>query len=139
MQIIAQSVTYLECSSRPFAWPEYIIFPTGATLKEIVDSFKDDLGFPQCVGAVDGSHIPIICPQEYPADYYNRKGWHSIILQGTIDHRGRFIDAYVDWPGRVHDARVFANSNLYQKGQSGSLLPDWKEQINETCSDCPAW
>ena len=71
--------------------PQYIIFSTGAALKEIVDSFKDDLGFPQCVGAVDGSHIPIISPQECPADYYNRKGWHSIILQGTVDHQGRFI------------------------------------------------
>ena len=26
------------------------------------------------------------------------------------------------YPGRVHDARVFANSSLYQKGQSGNLF-----------------
>lgn len=109
--------------------PQYITFPTGTALREIVNGFRDDLGFPQCAGAVDGSHIPIISPQECPADYYN---WHSIILQGTVDHRGRFIDAYVGWPGRVHDARVFANSSLYQRGQSGSLFPDWKEQIGET-------
>ena len=35
------------------------------------------------------------------------------------------------WRGRVHDARVFANSSLHQKGQSGNLLPDWKEEIDE--------
>ena len=78
---------------------------------------------------MDGSHIPIISPHECPADYYNRKGWHFIILQGTVNHQGRFIDVYVGWPGRVHDARVFANSSLYQRGQSGNLLPDWKEEI----------
>ena len=49
-----------------------------------------------------------------------------------FNHRGCFIDTYVGWPGRVHDARVFANSSLYRRGQSGSLLPDWKEQINGT-------
>ena len=39
---------------------------------------------------------------------------------------------YVGWPGQVHDARVFANSSLYQRGQSGNLLPDWKEQVDGT-------
>ena len=66
--------------------PRYMKFPTGTALREIVDGFEHDLGFPQCAGAVDGSHIPIISPQECPADYYTMKGWHSIILQGTVDH-----------------------------------------------------
>ena len=122
-----------------FLLPRYIQFPTGAALRENTNGFKHDLGFPQCAGAVDGSHIPIISPQECPADYYYRKGWHSIILQGTVDHRGRFIDAYVGWPGRVHDARVFANSSLYQRGQNGILLLDWKEQIDEKYIPRRAW
>lgn len=109
--------------------PQYIRFPTGTALRTTTDRFKNDLGFPQYVGAIDGSHIPIISPQECPADYYNRKGWHSIVLQGTVDHQGSFIDVYVGWPGRVHDAHIFANSSLYQRGQNGNLLPDWKEQI----------
>ncbi len=62
-----------------------------------------------------------------PADYYNRKGWHSIILQGTVDNVGKFTNINIGWPGRVHDARVFVNSSLYQKGQGGTLFPDWKQ------------
>ena len=104
--------------------PDYIKMPTGTALKVVVEKFKNDLGFPQCAGAVDGIHIPILSPQECPADYYNRKGWHSILMQGVVDHQGRFVDVYISWPGRVHDARVFANSDLYQRGQSKTLLPD---------------
>ena len=106
--------------------PDYIKVPTGAALKEAVEEFKGDHSFPQCVGAVDGSHIPIVSPQECPVDYYNRKGFHSIILQGTVDHKGRFIDVSVGWPGRVNDA---PNSSLHRRGQSNTLFPDLKEQI----------
>ena len=101
--------------------------PCGDALKQVV---AGKLGFPQCVGAIDG---PIISPQECPADYYNsnRKGWHSIILQGLVDHNGLFMDIYVGWPGRVHDARVFSNSSLFRKGQEGSLLPNSTETIGQ--------
>ena len=109
--------------------PKYIQLPRGAALEDVLRGFKTDLGFPQCAGAVDGSHIPIVSPQECPADYYNRKGWHSIILQGTVDHQGRLIDIYVGWPGRVHDARVFANSTLYQRGQNGLLFTDARQLV----------
>ena len=47
-----------------------------------------------------------------------------------MDHQGIFTDIYIGWPWRVHDARVFSNSDLFQKGQNGQLLPDWKRDIN---------
>ena len=102
---------------------------TGTTLSDNVEAFKQDHGFPHCSGSVDGTHIPIVSPQQCPTDYYNRKGWHSIILQGTVDHAGRFIDMYVGCPGQVHDVQVFANSSLYRRGQSGTLFPDLKESV----------
>lgn len=112
--------------------PKYIRVPTGDALKAVIGGFKIDYGFPQCAGAVDGTHIPILSPHECPADYYNRKGWHSIIVQGVVDNKGLFTDVYVGWPGRVHDARVFANSSLYRKGQNKTLFPHWVEKISGT-------
>ena len=73
--------------------PQYVHVLTGIGLREVIDDFKTNHGFPQCAGAVDGMYITIISPEECPADFYNRKGWHSIILQGTVDHRGCFMDA----------------------------------------------
>ena len=93
-------------------------------------------GFPQCAGAIDGTHIPVEAPAENASDYYNRKGWHSVILQGTVDHEGLFIDNYTGWPGRVHDARVFSNSGLYSKAESGSLLPNCAQSLSGVSVPC---
>ena len=64
--------------------PKYIRIPTADGLKDVVEGFKHKWEFPQCAGAVDGTHIPIISPEECPADYFNRKGWHSILMQGVV-------------------------------------------------------
>ena len=109
--------------------PRYISVPSGDDLRAVVDGFTNGLGFPQCAGVVDGTHIPIVSPVEYPADYFNRKGFHSIIMQGMVDNLGRFTDVCIGWPGRVHDACVFVNSSLYHRGQQGTLFPDWKQTI----------
>src|SRR2546425_503935 len=53
-------------------------------------------GFPGVVGAIDGSHIPIKAPTKYPADYFNRKHFYSIVLQAVCDHDGKFIDVFVE-------------------------------------------
>ncbi|XP_075056973.1 uncharacterized protein LOC142143161 [Mixophyes fleayi] len=99
--------------------------PSGQRLDDTIAGFLKR-GFPQCAGAIDGTHIPIIAPTDNHADYYNRKGWHSIILQAVVDHNYCFTDVFIGWPGRSHDARVLANSDLYQiaeEKQDGWLFP----------------
>ena len=90
------------------------------------------MGFPQCAGAIVGSHIPIVVPTECHTDYFNRKGWHSIILQGMV-HVGptyKLWDINVGWPGRVHDAHVFSRSSIYNRASEGSLYPKMDRTID---------
>ncbi|XP_075053822.1 uncharacterized protein LOC142139861 [Mixophyes fleayi] len=103
----------------------FISLPQGQRLDDTIARFLKR-GFPQCAGAIDGTHIPIIAPTDNHADYYNRKGWHSIILQAVVDHNYCFTDVFIGWPGHSHDARVLANSDLYQiaeERQDGWLFP----------------
>ena len=109
--------------------PQCVQIPHGEGLREIVDGFEMCWGFPQAAGAIDGTHIPIIRPDESASDYYNRKGYYSIIMQAMVDFRGLFMDVYIGWPGKVHDARVFVNSSLYHKARNSVLFPDWKRVI----------
>ena len=61
--------------------PRFIKFPQGEILAENVRVFEEQMGFPQAAGAVDGTHnIPIIRPNEYHTDYYNRKGFYSLVM-----------------------------------------------------------
>ncbi|XP_066595829.1 putative nuclease HARBI1 [Prorops nasuta] len=61
-------------------------------------------------------------PHNNEVDYYNRKGFHSVILQGVCDSSRRFIDVHIGVPGRVHDARVFRNSPIFKNIKYHSLL-----------------
>ena len=49
---------------------KYIKEPTGVEAMKIVQGFEERWGFPQCFGAIDGSHIPILPPHDSPTDYY---------------------------------------------------------------------
>ena len=108
----------------------YIRIPTGEDARTVVDVFLRTWGFPQCFGAIDGSHIPIIAPSTDPLDYYNRKGFHSIVLQALVDHEYKLMNIFIGWPGSCHDARILANSSIFAKAEEGSLLPTTTENIS---------
>ena len=69
----------------------YIGFPQGQKLREIISEFETLWGFPQVAGAIDGTHIPILKPQESSSDYYNRKGFYSILMQAVVSSSGYFL------------------------------------------------
>ncbi|CAM5127329.1 unnamed protein product [Natator depressus] len=49
-----------------------------------------------------------------------------MVLQALVDHKGRFTNINVGWPGKVHDALIFKNSGLFQQLQQGTFFPDQK-------------
>ncbi|KAK5648096.1 hypothetical protein RI129_002988 [Pyrocoelia pectoralis] len=106
--------------------PNYITWPDkGRCHDEEVVFRRRSHGFPGVVGAIDGCHIQIKAPTGNPIDFYNRNKVHSIILQGVCDHKGRFIDVFIGMPGRMHDARVFRQSDLFEQlsNAENPLLP----------------
>ena len=54
--------------------------------------FYQTAGFPNVLGAVDGSLIPIIAPKDNEPEYVCRKGFHAINVQVVADASLRYAD-----------------------------------------------
>jgi len=94
---------------------DYNKFPSGDRLNQTVDEFKIKWGVPQYFGTIDSSHVPISAPHLLQhTDYFNCKGWNSMLIQGLVDATYQFLDVCVGWAGSVHNARVLAHSVLFK-------------------------
>ena len=70
--------------------------------------------FKDCIGAIDGTHIPVVVSQNLLVQYMCRK---SITTQNVM----------AGWPGSVHDMRVFDDamnkySNAFPHPPPGTLV-----------------
>ena len=98
---------------------EFVKHPSGQRMATIKAAFARK-GFPNCLGALDGTHFKIAAPtylQNYEDYYCLRKGSHTSQMQAVCDHDCIFWDVVLGRPGSVHDSRVLTNSNLYLKHQ----------------------
>ena len=73
-----------------------ISFPSGENLLNVIQGYQEEWGFPKCGDAIEGTHVPIFAPNESHADYVNRKGYHSIIMQ-AVDHNNLYRAVNKTW------------------------------------------
>ncbi|MCO5595739.1 hypothetical protein L7F22_049786 [Adiantum nelumboides] len=99
----------------------YIKWPSLERMQSLAREFEAIQGIPYVIGAMDGSHIPIIAPRAQHEDYFNRKGFHSIILQMTVASNCAIWDYDIGWAGSLHDWNVFQRSELGQRCEAGAL------------------
>lgn len=98
-------------------------------MRSIKTDFHQIAHIPNCIGAVDGTLIPIkgvTDPEEFA--YVCRKNFHALNIQAVADANMRFLHINARYPGSTHDAYVLTNSGLPDRVQSlpegGWLLGD---------------
>ena len=102
---------------------KFIMWPSTSSMHKLISEFENLQGIPYVVGTVDGSHIPIVASQFHASDYNNRKGFHSILLQGVVSSKCLFWDFDIDWAGSLHDANLWGRTAIGQFCEAGKLLP----------------
>lgn len=92
----------------------FIKFPRSAeAIVEAKRLWSERYRFPNAIGVIDCTHVRIPKFQEFGDEYINRKGYPSINVQATCNAQEIFTSVDCQWPGSVHDSRIFKNSNIY--------------------------
>lgn len=87
----------------------------------IAKQFETMWNFPHCAGSMDGKHIILQSPRCSGSDYYNYKGFFSIVLFAVVDAKYNLIFADVGCQGRISDGGVFRNTEIYRRMQANLL------------------
>ena len=100
-----------------------IAWPAGQRLARIAHAFQSKQCLPNCIGAIDGSHIYIASPSNtiVAADHRNRNKSFSILLQGVVDSKCHFTSINTGPPGSLHDSAHFKSTELYRKVEEGTM------------------
>ena len=100
---------YFKCQSAPEQW------------LKIAQLFHDRWQLPHCIGAADGKQVRILHPRNSGSEFYNYKGFFSVVLLAVEDADYKFIFADVGCQGRISDGSILRNS-LFWKALVMALL-----------------
>ena len=101
---------------------DFIIFPRGAGVQQVMRGFRNIATIPHVVGAIDCTHVKIANPGgDHAARFINRKGYFSLNCQFTCTADLVFTSIVTHWPGSTHDARIFRECALNRQFEQGEL------------------
>ncbi|XP_033250568.1 uncharacterized protein LOC117189539 isoform X1 [Drosophila miranda] len=139
--------------SKEYMSPNYL---TSDKIDECVKGFEA-IGFPQCLGAIDGCHIEIKPPAPEAVDHHNYKGWYSTVLFALVDYRYanilhknmylaswfnvlnylnpilfryRFTYVNIGSAGRCNDSMIYQKSSLAKHIEASTLLQEKAKEIS---------
>ena len=94
--------------------PEFLATASHEELAHQAELFERERGIPMCIGARDGSHIPI------RGSYGNRKllwcfkGFYSLVLQIVAGADYRILSATMGHAGNSHDAKMMRKHSFWR-------------------------
>ena len=79
--------------------------------------------FPDTIGVVGATHLPVATPRNCGAGYTNSSGWNSIVLLGVAGYNNKLGYVCIGQPGSTDNTAVLKASQLYKTAQKGKLFP----------------
>ncbi|KAL2642014.1 hypothetical protein R1flu_009601 [Riccia fluitans] len=108
----------------------FMLWPRGQAMKRVSKKFYRKCGLPNIQGAIEGTQIRVRAPKKDTSQYFNRKQFHSLLMQAVCDPDGVFLDISCRMPGHTNDKRVLRRSKFLQKVEMGEILSGPEMVIN---------
>ncbi|XP_057811747.1 uncharacterized protein LOC131025983 [Salvia miltiorrhiza] len=90
--------------------PDMMFKPTGAIPAKIRESTRFYPYFKDCIGAIDGTHIPATIIGKDVSCYRNRHGVNSQNVLAACNFDLQFIYVLSGWEGSAHDSRILSDA-----------------------------
>ena len=97
---------------------------TEAGWMELANDWYRRWNFPHVIGAIDGKHVACRCPPNSGSDYFNYKGFFSIILFAMVSSDYKFLWVDVSGMGSSSDAHIYNTSEL-REGLEHNNIQGW--------------
>jgi hypothetical protein len=88
---------------------------------QVAQQFQTRWNVPHALGALDGKHVRLKNPPKAGSQYYNYKGYFSMVLMALVDANYKFLWVEIGTPGSNSDAQIFNASGLRAAIVDGSL------------------
>ncbi|KAJ8049080.1 Protein ALP1-like [Holothuria leucospilota] len=103
---------------------EFVYLPAGREKRKTIAEFAALGNFPNVLGVIDSTHVPIKTPSENEHLYINRNTFHSVNVQSVCVNYF-VMDVVSKWPGSTHDSFIFRNSSLLQLFENSIITGGW--------------
>ena len=117
--------TYVSTPKSPQEW------------KRISEEFSSVWNFPHCIGAGDGKHLVIDCPENTGSNFFNDKGAFSIVLLAYGDANYCFTAVDLGQYGSGNDSGAFVNSEISKAFESNSFNVPEAEHVQGYADKLP--
>ena len=99
----------MNCPTTPEGW------------RAISDKFLQKWNFPHTCCALDGKHIACKCPPKSGSQYFNYKGFYSIVLMALVDAEYKFVWADLGSTESASDAQIYNNSEIKELAEDRTI------------------
>ncbi|KAK6912237.1 Harbinger transposase-derived nuclease domain [Dillenia turbinata] len=110
---------------------EFLHAPPLSTPPEIIRSNRYYPYFKDCIGVIDGMHVPAHVPAKDQSRFRNKKGILSQNVLAACTFDLQFIFIYPGWEGAAADSRVL-RAVLDDPDQNFPLIPEGKYYLVDT-------